>query len=68
MTADLPWINTWISKLLSDGSDNTPLGYLLYYSNMSIFSMFLLPLVIFLVALGLNYLFFNESGSKQFRL
>jgi hypothetical protein len=31
MTADLPWLNSWLGKLLSDGSDYSPLGYRLYY-------------------------------------
>jgi len=47
--ADLPWLNEWFGYYLSDPSDITPLGYSIYYSNMSIFSMYLLPLIVFTI-------------------
>lgn len=68
MTADLPYINKWVGELLSDSSDDTPLGYLLFYTNMSMFSMFLLALFVYLMAVGINYLCFNEGGSSKFKL
>lgn len=68
MTADLPWLNYYISKYLSDSSDSTPSGFLLYYSNMTIFSMYLLPLVVFLLVLACFYFFMGKSDSSDFKL
>lgn len=47
MMADMPWLNEWFGYHLSDPSDITPLGYSIYYSNMSVFSMYFLPLMVF---------------------
>lgn len=59
MTADLPWPNAWLGKLLSDAADYSPLGFKLYYENMAIYSTYWLALVALLLGLVLNYLFFH---------
>lgn len=67
MTADFPWLNAWIGRELSDTSDYAPLGYRVFYESMGIFSMYALPLAVFLVSLGLVYIGFHEK-SNQFKL
>ena len=59
MTADFPWLNSWLGYVLSNDSDDTPLGYLLYYSNISLFSTYTLALVVYLIALGLAFMAFH---------
>ena len=61
MTADFPWLNSWFGYELSDGSDYTPPGFLLFYQNMSIFSTYLLPLIIYLFLLSAIYLLFKKK-------
>lgn len=59
MTADLPWLNAWLGNMLSDSADYSPMGYELYYENMTIYSTYWLALAVFLLGLALNYLFFH---------
>lgn len=68
MTADLPWLNAWLGKMLSDSADYSPLGFRLYYENMTIYSTYWLAVVVFLLGLALNYLFFHKSEASKFKL
>ena len=45
MTLDLPWLNDYFSSLLSEPSDITPQPYIIFYSNLSLASTFLLATV-----------------------
>lgn len=52
MTADLPWLNSYFGRILSEPTDASPYPYLLFYSSLSIGSTYFLPLVlIFALAL-----------------
>jgi hypothetical protein len=68
MMADLPWLNSWFGYMLSDDSDQTPPGFLLYFSNMSLYSTYLLPLVVLLCALGLAYMILKDNSPRKFQL
>jgi len=43
MFADMPWLNNYFAKLLSDPRDITPKPYLFFYTSLSISSTYLLP-------------------------
>ena len=68
MTADLPWINTWMGNMLSDASDYSPHGYLLYYVSMGIFSTYALPLLVVSLILLMVYLMLKDKAVNQFKL
>lgn len=68
MTADWPWAAGRIGTLLGDSSDVTAPGYLLFFTNMSLFSTFALPLLILLILLVLVYLVFGRSAPSSFSL
>lgn len=45
MTLDLPWLNDFFASIISEPSDITPEPYLVYYTNLSLASTFLLATV-----------------------
>lgn len=49
MYADFPWLNRFFGEKLSDSRDTTPDPYSLFYDNMNLASMYLLPLSIFIL-------------------
>ena len=49
MFADLPWLNNYFSSILSDPRDISPKPYLMFFTSLSISSMYLLPFI-FMIA------------------
>jgi len=49
MLADLPWLNNYFASILSEPRDISPKPYLMFFTSLSISSMYLLPLIFFVV-------------------
>ena len=67
MAADLPWLNSYLSDLLSDPRDVSPAPFFLFYTSLSLASTFLLALAV-IIALALLLLlgtYLGESSSRR---
>ena len=50
MLADLPWFNNYFASILSEPRDISPKPYLMFYTSLSISSMYLLPVIFLMVS------------------
>jgi hypothetical protein len=66
MIADFPWLNNYYANKLSVESDQSPVGYQLFYTNINFASLYLTALLVMLTFVILGYISItkNEKPSK----
>ncbi len=61
MTADIPWITSLYSESLTNSSDESPAGFLLFFTNQNFASLYLLAFFLLIVIYGIGHIALSNN-------